>query len=436
MLKKQSNYRIYINELDNDISNLKTNLNDPYLYVYNYFYELKRTIDIDFTSKEIELMEEEDDNNLIEISNLNTNWNLLVDKIELFETECKKSKNLHINYLILMEEKLNLIDLNLNNLKSYNDTFANNKTIQFNRLVKSLYEETKEMIQQIKHEFGKYLFINKTIVYLSKADYLKITINNNDDNDKDDYFIPLKCFQKLNIGKLILITNEYIDENNINTNLFTSISSMIKTKNMKSSSIKNESLKLDILKNVELNSNQIEEIHLDLSKIDLSEMNLKQFPNANIYKDFQPYLTHLIAVHNYLKEFNKSIVNDCIQLKLINFSYNQIEYIQSNSFQGLVNLEEINFKRNRLKSIDKWLFRGLFKLKRIYLNGNLFPDNKLQVHLEKSVEFISFKRNDCIHDIIYGALFFRFEVKNDLNEIIQPIDKEENKNKRKRIKLN
>ena len=49
-----------------------------------------------------------------------------------------------------MEEKLNLIDLNLNNLKSYNDTFANNKTIQFNRLVKSLYEETKEMIQQIK----------------------------------------------------------------------------------------------------------------------------------------------------------------------------------------------------------------------------------------------------------------------------------------------
>ena len=133
MLKKQSNYRIYINELDNDISNLKTNLNDPYLYVYNYFYELKRTIDIDFTSKEIELMEEEkDDNNLIEISNLNTNWNLLVDKIELFETECKKSKNLHINYLILMEEKLNLIDLNLNNLKSYNDTFANNKTIQFN----------------------------------------------------------------------------------------------------------------------------------------------------------------------------------------------------------------------------------------------------------------------------------------------------------------
>jgi len=427
MIKKQSNYHIYINELDNEISNLKTNLNDPYLYVYNYFYELKRTIDIDFTSKEIELIEEGNDNNLIEINNLNTDWNLLVDKIELFETECKKSKHLHINYLTLMEEKLSMIDLNLNNLKSYNDTFANKKTIQFNRLVKSLYEETKEMIQQIKHEFGKYLFINKTIVYLSKADYLKEINNNIDDND--DYFKPLKCFQKLNIGKLILITNEYINEENINTNLFTSISS---TNHMKS--IKNESLKLDILKNVELDSNQIEEIHLDLSKIDLSEMNLKTFPNANIYKDFQPYLTHLLAAHNYLKEFNKSIVNDCIQLRLINFSFNQIEYIQSNSFQGLVNLEEINLKRNRLKSIDKWLFRGLFKLKRVYLNGNLFSDNKLQLHLEKSVEFISFKRNDCIHDIIYGALFFRFEVKNDLNEIIQPIDKEENK--RKRIKLN
>ncbi len=66
MIKKQSNYHIYINELDNEISNLKTNLNDPYLYVYNYFYELKRTIDIDFTSKEIELTED-NDNNLIEI---------------------------------------------------------------------------------------------------------------------------------------------------------------------------------------------------------------------------------------------------------------------------------------------------------------------------------------------------------------------------------
>jgi hypothetical protein len=60
--------------------------------------------------------EEDNDNNLIEINNLNTDWNLLVDKIELFETECKKSKHLHINYLTLMEEKLSLIDLNLNNL--------------------------------------------------------------------------------------------------------------------------------------------------------------------------------------------------------------------------------------------------------------------------------------------------------------------------------
>ncbi len=69
-------------------------------------------------------------------------------------------------------------------------------------------------------------------------------------------------------------------------------------------------------------------------------------------------------------------------------------------FRALGNLQEIDLSQNELTSIDPYTFKGLTKLNSISLHKNpLKNPEKLELYLEKSVEFVAFKNEFDDNDI-------------------------------------
>ena len=62
-------------------------------------------------------------------------------------------------------------------------------------------------------------------------------------------------------------------------------------------------------------------------------------------------------------------------------------------------LKQIDLANNHLISVDKYLFKGLTSLTCVYLSNNKFANKKLELFLEKSVDFVSFKRNTYENNI-------------------------------------
>lgn len=220
---------VYIEELSKQFDDLKKKLNDPETYVWTYFDELKRTIDLDYAHKDI------DEPDYVIKEELNKNWLDMIDKISGLESDCKSNRLANQTSVTLhTEDKLKQIESHLTRLKSYEHSI---KHIQTNKAIKTLNEQIKELINEVAFVFGKLMFMNKTIVYLSRSEYDKLVEKNGTNLNNDTFngleifylntkpFKNLKCFQQMDqrktIGKLILIDNEYLGDDRVNVEFFT-----------------------------------------------------------------------------------------------------------------------------------------------------------------------------------------------------------------------
>ena len=183
---------IYIEELSKQLDDLKKTLNDPETYIWTYFDELKRTIDLEYAKKDMD----ETDNEIKD--ELNKNWLEIIDKISEFENDCK-SRRLTNDHIVKEQttEKLSLIEQHLTHLKAFENSV---KHIQTNKAIKSLHQQIKELIYDVTFVFGKIMFLNKTIVYLSREEHDKIMDKNSADraiindtlNDLEMFYLNVK----------------------------------------------------------------------------------------------------------------------------------------------------------------------------------------------------------------------------------------------------
>ncbi len=183
--------------------------------------------------------------------------------------------------------------------------------------------------------------------------------------------------------------------------------------------IKNEFKHLKTLVELNLYSNQIESLDEatfigtdQLSILNLSKNKIKTLPR-NLFKDMINFneinlsgnnisnldmnvFNHLTSLTNFNFSNNNIKVFESfeklISLITINLSWNLIEEIKQDSFKNLNYLINIDLNGNKISKIDRNAFGGLNRLVNIYMHShNNRLNNRLELNLEESVKYISFK---------------------------------------------
>ena len=222
--------------------------------------------------------------------------------------------------------------------------------------------------------------------------------------------------------------------------------------------IKNEFKNLNTLIKLDLSSNQIESLDAtsftgtdQLSLLNLSKNKINSLPRY-IFKN----LIHLneidlsgnnisdldVSVFNNLKNLiNLNVSNNNIKqlqssfdkltsLVTINFSWNLIEEIKDNLFKNLKKIHHIDLRGNKISRINRKTFSGLHKLTTIYMHShNNKLTNRLELYLEDSVKYISFKDSfqNNLSLIIKKSINKNNEIYNELKSSI--LDLKVNKDK-------
>lgn len=133
----------------------------------------------------------------------------------------------------------------------------------------------------------------------------------------------------------------------------------------------------------------------------LTEITLRSNQIKSIDNETFNDLDNLICVNissNQIEKINNGVFNCLVKLTIISLSSNKINEIDHNAFKGCLNLNVIYLSNNNIKHLEKDTFTGLNQLNTIWLNNNEFKSDKLELELEKSVKFISFK-NDFLNNI-------------------------------------
>jgi hypothetical protein len=164
-----------LNELVNLYNLLNHIKNDPEYVQWLYFSELKTQIDIAYSQLELD-----NDANPIMKQEINTNWLMLINKIDAHESECKCNL-LFIKQLLNHDNKLDLIEIKLRVYKNCNQD--DECLTQFNILKQEILSEINRM--------ENCLFMNKSFVFI------------NTDQEKTV------------AGKLLFITNAYLNPKSI-----------------------------------------------------------------------------------------------------------------------------------------------------------------------------------------------------------------------------
>jgi hypothetical protein len=164
-----------LNELVNLYNLLNHIKNDPEYVQWLYFSELKTQIDIAYSQLELD-----NDANPIMKQEINTNWLMLINKIDAHESECKRNL-LFIKQLLNHDNKLDLIEIKLRVYKNCNQD--DECLTQFNILKQEILSEINRM--------ENCLFMNKSFVFI------------NTDQEKTV------------AGKLLFITNAYLNPKSI-----------------------------------------------------------------------------------------------------------------------------------------------------------------------------------------------------------------------------
>lgn len=152
-----------LKELRSKFKELKSLYENPSMqtsFLNNFFVELKDQIDLPFFIKsEIEPVQD--------ITKVNENWQQMSSKIKSFEQDClKNEKHKNEELAETNEQKLNSNELN-------------------------------NLLLEYKIKIEKKLFNNKTIIFLDK------TLNKSQE-------LFHKMEQETTVGKLIIITNDYL----------------------------------------------------------------------------------------------------------------------------------------------------------------------------------------------------------------------------------
>jgi len=164
--------------IEKELNHLKLIFECPRLYLGDYFADLKSQIDMLFARKEILQVNEKIK------ANINYNWNQMINKISSFETECFKNRSHNSFEAKLTEdikEKLHSID---NQLKS--------------DIVKS--EDIRNEIVGALFRLKQNVFLNKSMLFMDNSKH------------ETNHFMN-KLDANTTVGKLLFITNDYLDEN-------------------------------------------------------------------------------------------------------------------------------------------------------------------------------------------------------------------------------
>jgi len=111
----------------------------------------------------------------------------------------------------------------------------------------------------------------------------------------------------------------------------------------------------------------------------------KQFPNLEKYR----------IIGCDLENISKCDLIEYKNFKEINFSYNKIEYLPGDLFEGFDNLEIINLRENNLKIVEPNILNGLKSLKEV--NFGKFLEQKQdddQLLITNSILFDKFMQHD------------------------------------------
>ena len=143
---------------------------------------------------------------------------------------------------------------------------------------------------------------------------------------------------------------------------------------------------------------------------------------SNAFKDFTR-LTEINLSKNKLKSLNSKLFQDLVNLTRIDLSHNQLQTVDPRLFKGLNNLTHILLNNNQLSTINTKLFKGLKNLTHIWLNDNIWLSDNLELYIESSLEFISYRRGFNENDIDFVTILVRdleeciWEMINKLKEI-------------------
>jgi len=334
-----------MNEIINQIDELKQMQQFPRFHLSKYFDDLKAQVDLKYALK----LDEKD--KYLEI----------ISKIESFEEDAytRWNNNRRIN---TYDYDIQLIEDKLNNNQ-------NNLTV----IIK--------LIGEVKYKIEKIMFSNKSISFIDikqsrnffsfsnafllviNDEYIQKNLIDNDDKYKK------RITRKELIANSLKWKLDEINPNVVNLdidilNLKETYFSMNKIEEIDSNFFNG----LDNLKIIDFNDNKIKEIHPKLFN-GLTNLEVIDF-GCNQIKELDPNLfnelTNLKEINfdcNNIKELDPNLFNGLTNLKKINFRYNDIEEIDANIFNGLANLEKIYFQHNEIKKIPSNLLNGLVNLK-------------------------------------------------------------------------
>ena len=354
--------------IKNQIQSLKSMQKYPRFYLANYFDDLKKEVDLIFTQN----VEEND-----------LNYLQLIEVIKPFNKFFEQEKE---NY----EEIISIIESfeqdSYNKIKPFNT---------FNNEIQQLTSLDNRLIDEIKYKIEKTLFSNKSIMFIKgyeyklhyrQTDWKKFLLLINDEylrkttihDEKLDNFNREKLIAYFLEQKL----NEIYDniKNFVSLNIEIEDIMLIDMSRRNNNSINPFAMNgLGKIKFICFNNNDnqiIKEIHLDtfngltrLEEIYFSYNQIQEL-NRNIFNGGLTCLKIIDFKNNQIKELNSFIFSGLINLEKIDFEVNQIKELHSSTFSGLVNLKLINFYSNIIKEIHPATFNGLKSLEEINFGWN------------------------------------------------------------------
>jgi hypothetical protein len=277
---------------------------------------------------------------------------------------------------------------NSNNLSQTKQIINQNWTKMINK-VNDYQSECSEHLNNLK-QFNLItttdIFMNKTLILLNR-------------NNFSHYLLLNEC--DTTIGKLLLITNQYLKPETIIEQLITK---KIKFEQI----ITNESIKLNSMIIKDLNSEQIQDLELIFPKIDSIQINNTTafILDKDSFKDFI-YLKQINLSKNLLKEINSHTFRELHFLKWLNLSGNCLNRIEINSFASLISLNTLDLSHNCLKHLDSTTFRNLSNLRILNLAWNelnTIDSNTFQQMNNLRELYINNNRLDS--DAIHGGKIF------------------------------
>lgn len=184
------------NDLFDELDHLKKILNDPEKYMWEHFYDIKNEIDLEFEELLFHLSADGEDDSY----DLKTVWISIINEIDKFKVECLEKLHSFQFNLTQFNEAINIIEDNLKlAIKSKNilDTFTDKQ--------QKCFENVKKSIDEQNYSICKYLFGDKTIVYLNRKKCNEYELLNEFSSTETNTYHDL-------IGRLLIIKDYYLKD--------------------------------------------------------------------------------------------------------------------------------------------------------------------------------------------------------------------------------